>query len=89
MICAGVLGRSVVSLHHGGDLMLKRYLVDLRELTPEERETVRERLDGMAFMVCDRYSGSHGLVALEVFWDRSEDFFSSPVFPSSCHCIEI
>ena len=68
--------------------MLKRYLVDLRELTPEEKEAVQERLEWMAFMVCERYS-RQGLVALEVFWDRSEDFFASPVFPSNCHCLEI
>jgi len=68
--------------------MLKRYIVDLRDLTPEEKETVRERLEGVAFMVCDMLSGSQGLVALQVYWDSKEDFFSSPVFPSKCHCFE-
>lgn len=69
--------------------MAKRYIVDVRDLTPEEREAVRDRLEGWAFMVCNQYRGDFELIAFEVIWDRQEDFLSSSVCPSHCHCFEI
>lgn len=69
--------------------MLKRYMIDVRELSPEEKEAVRTRVEGFAFMVSDVFGGPKGLIGLEVFWDRKEDFLTSPICPANCHCMEI
>lgn len=84
----GLAGEKAENME-GGVFMLKRYMIDVRDLSSEEKEAVRERVEGFAFMVCDVFGGSQGLIGLEVFWDRKEDFLSSPICPTNCHCMEI
>ncbi len=69
--------------------MAKRYIVDVRNLMPEEKGAVRKQLEGWAFMVINQYRGDFELIAFEVIWDRPEDFLSSRFCPSNCHCFEI
>ncbi len=40
-------------------------------------------------MVTEILDTSEGMVALRVYWDSKEDFFSFLNFPSNCHCKEI
>lgn len=67
---------------------MKLYVVDVRALSPEEKSAVEEKLRMCAYMVTEELNKSEGVVALNVYWDRTEDFFSSPAFPSNCHCFE-
>lgn len=68
---------------------MKLYVVDVRALSPEEKSAVEEKLHMLAYMVAEERNASEGIVALRVYWDRKEDFFSSPVCPSNCHCFEV
>ncbi len=49
--------------------MSKMYRVDLRSLTPAEREAAYEQIDRVAFMT-DIIMGPTGLEAIEVFLDN-------------------
>lgn len=68
---------------------MKLYIVDVRNLSPEEKSAVEEKLRMSAFMVSEELNVSEGIIALRVYWDRKEDFSSSPVCPSNCHCFEV
>lgn len=68
---------------------MKVYDVDVHALSPEGKRKVEEQLEQMAFMVSETFSASEGVVALQVYWDSKEDFFSSHVFPSNCPCKEV
>ena len=63
--------------------MAKRYTVDLRSLSPAERKDAFELMDGFSFMA-DEIFGESGLEGAVVYWDRQEDFPTSPVFPRGC-----
>lgn len=67
---------------------MKKYRVDLRGLTPAEREAVYKQIDSLAFMT-DRVLGSTGLEAIEVFWTAEDDFTSSELIPPGCSCYQI
>lgn len=67
---------------------MKIYDIDVHTLSAEEKAKVREQLNRLAFFVTDVLSASEGLIAIRVYWDSKEDFFSSPFFPSSCPCKE-
>ncbi len=68
---------------------MKIYEVDVRTLSPEEKRKTREWLGGLAFMVTEILDTSEGMVALRVYWDSKEDFFSFLDFSSNCPCKEI
>lgn len=68
---------------------MKLYIVDVRGLSPEEKSAVEEKLRLLAYMVTEEPNKSEGVVALRVYWDRKEDFFSSSIFPSNCRCFEV
>lgn len=63
--------------------MTKRYTVDLRSLNPAERKAAFDLMDGFSFMTNEIF-GESGLEGAVVFWDRQEDFPTSPVFPNGC-----
>lgn len=67
---------------------MKRYLVDLRSLSPEKREAAYELIDNASF-VTSMVLGDSGLEYADVYWTSSEDFVSSPVFPRGCTYREI
>lgn len=67
--------------------MLRKYVVDLRSLAPEDRITAFKRMDSFAFLSSE-IIGETGLEGAEIFWDSPEDFLTSPVFPSGCPCRE-
>lgn len=68
--------------------MAKRYLVDLRGLSPADRKSTFEMIDGFSF-VAARVFGESGLEYADVIWDRPEPFPTSPVFPHGCPYQEI
>lgn len=68
--------------------MSKMYRVDLRSLTPAEREAAYEQIDSLAFMT-DMIMGPTGLEAIEVFWTAEDDFASSKLIPPGCRCYQI
>lgn len=68
--------------------MSKMYRIDLCSLSPAERETVYEQIDGVAFMV-SRVSGTGGLEAIDVFWTAEDDFLSSKLIPPGCSCRQL
>lgn len=63
--------------------MAKRYTVDLRSLSPAEREAAFELMDSFSFQASCVF-GKSGLEGAVVVWDRQEDFPTSPVFPNGC-----
>ena len=63
--------------------MAKRYTVDLRILSPAEREAAFELMDSFSFQA-SRIFGESGLEGAVVNWDRQEDFPTSPIFPNGC-----
>lgn len=67
---------------------MKRYIIDLRDLTPAEKQSIQERLIGSALLVTELSNSTQGVVSLQVFWDGDGDFLSSPDCPSHCHCFE-
>lgn len=67
---------------------MKLYVVDVRALSPEEKSAVEEKLRMLAYMVTEELNTSKGIVALQVYWDRKEKFFPSPVCPPNCHYFE-
>lgn len=68
--------------------MTKRYLVDLRSLTPEQRERAFLQMEQVAFLAT-RVLGPSGLEQVTVAWDLEEDFPTSALVPSGCPCREI
>ena len=62
--------------------------MDVSGLPADERVSVLERLDGYAFLTSEHYEKGRGLVAITVYWDSSEDFTNSPLFPHGCPCRE-
>ena len=68
--------------------MGKPDIVDLRGLSPAEREAAYKQIDGFSFST-DRILGETGLEAAEVLWDLPEDFPTSPAFPSGCPYREV
>lgn len=68
--------------------MSKMYRVDLRSLTPAEREAAYEQIDSLAFMT-DMIMGPTGLEAIEVFWTTEDDFPTSELIPPGCSCYQI
>lgn len=67
---------------------MKKYRVDLRGLTPAEREAVYKQIDSLAFMT-EMIMGPTGLEAIEVFWTAEDDFTSSELIPPGCICYQI
>lgn len=68
--------------------MAKRYIVDFRHLSREERTAAFELIDRLAFMTT-RIPGKTGLEGADVIWDREEDFPTSPAFPAGCPYQEV
>lgn len=60
---------------------MKKYRVDLRGLTPAEREAVYKQIDSLAFMT-DRVLGSTGLEAMDVFLKADDEPSLSQAHPS-------
>ncbi len=68
--------------------MARRYIVDFRHLSKEERTAAFEQIDRFAFMTT-RISGKNGLEGADVTWDREEDFPTSMAFPAGCPYQEV
>lgn len=64
---------------------MKIYRVDVRNLSPEEKEAFHNQLDMLAFMTTFVYEGNV-LSAIDVCWDRKDDFLTSPIFPAGRSC---
>ena len=67
---------------------MKKYRVDLRGLTPAEREAVYKQIDSLAFMT-DRALGSTGLEAMDVFLKADDEPSLSKLIPPGCSCYQI
>ena len=63
--------------------MAKRYVVDLRSLTPAEKKAAIERLERVSFMVTPVFE-NNTVTAAEVIWDSPENFATSPALPVGC-----
>lgn len=63
--------------------MLKKYVVDLRGLAPEDRIAAFKKMDSFAFLSSEIIAET-GLEGAEIFWDLPEDFLTSPAFPVGC-----
>lgn len=64
---------------------MPRYIVDLRNLKPEEREAAFILLRDNSFLAT-RIIGSNGLEGADVTWDSHQDFKTSPIYPKGCPC---
>ena len=69
--------------------MAKRYIVDVSHLSAKEQQRVYEQIVIAAF-ITNRVFGTDGKISsLDVIWDSSEDFTSSPFIPVDCPVREI
>lgn len=68
--------------------MARRYIVDLRGLNPVERKAAYDQIDRFSFMAV-QIVGETGLEGVDVTWDSSEDFPTSPIFPRGCPYREV
>ncbi len=68
--------------------MARRYIVDFRHLSKEERTAAFEQIDRFAFMTT-RISGKTGLEGADVIWSYEKDFPTSPAFPAGCPYREV
>ena len=68
--------------------MAKRYIVDLRSLSPADRGAAFEQIDKYAF-TATMVIGQSGLEAVELIWDSKENFATSPALPVGCPWREI
>lgn len=68
--------------------MAKRYIVDLRPLSPEKREEAYNLINSFSFM-CNKIFGENGLEGADVIWDLQEDFTQSSALPKGCPCRQL
>lgn len=64
------------------------YQVDLTSLAPAERLAAIDEIGRLAWDVYPQRTAA-GITAVNVLWDRHEDFLTSPVFPKGCPCVKI
>ena len=59
--------------------MLKRYYIDLRENTQEEKQEIHDKIDGWAWTMAIDHQTGVGLVGLDFTWQGEgfEDFLRS------------
>lgn len=65
---------------------MKMYLVHLDALPMQERAKACQQISRFAWDTYEKVAPDVGLVAVQVAWDRAEDFESSPCFPAGCRC---
>ena len=75
----------VVRFEGKGVIGLPQYVVDLRRLSPAERESAFQALQDYSFLAV-RVFGETGLESVNVTWTSTEDFKTSPVYPKGCPC---
>lgn len=64
------------------------YQVDLTSLEPSERVAAIEQIRRLAWEAFPQRTAA-GITAVNVLWDKHEDFLTSPVFPKGCPCVKI
>lgn len=64
------------------------YQVDLSGLAPSDRLLAIEQIKRLAWETFPQRT-SAGITAVNVLWDKHEDFLTSPVFPKGCPCVKI
>lgn len=64
---------------------MPRYIVDLRNLKPEERDAAFILLRDNSFLAT-RIIGPSGLEGADVIWDSQQDFQTSSAYPKGCPC---
>lgn len=64
------------------------YQVDLTSFAPAERLAAIDEIGRLAWDVYPQRTAA-GITAVNVLWDRHEDFLTSPVFPKGCPCVKI
>lgn len=64
------------------------YQVDLTSLAPAERLAAINEIWRLAWDVYPQRTAA-GITAVNVLWDRHEDFLTSSVFPNGCPCVKI
>lgn len=64
------------------------YEVNLRSLSPQERLKTYKLLDNYSYFATEIIE-SGVLVGAKVYWESSENFQTSPVYPKGCPCKQV